>query len=52
MQPFFSSYLHDVETKHDREERNYVIANNITNEGLRIFKCMGRTIGKINISCS
>ena len=43
---FCSRYLHDVETKHDREEMNYVIANNITNEGLNIFKCMGRTIGK------
>ena len=43
---FCSRYLHDVETKHDREERNYVIANNITNEGLSIFKCMGRRIGK------
>ena len=28
---FCSRYLHDVETKHDREERNYVIENNITN---------------------
>ena len=37
---FCSRYLHVVETKHDREERNYVIANNITNEGLNIFKCM------------
>ena len=27
---FCSRYLHDVETKHDREERNYVIENNIT----------------------
>ena len=43
---FCSRYLHDVETKHDRKERNYVIANNITNEELSIFKCMGRTIGK------
>ena len=43
---FCSRYLHDVETKNDYEERNYVIANNITNEGLNIFKCMGRTIGK------
>ncbi|RVW87605.1 hypothetical protein CK203_041220 [Vitis vinifera] len=44
---FCSRYLHDVETKHDREERNYVIENNITNGGgLTIFKCMGRTIGK------
>ena len=43
---FCSRYLHDVETKHDLEEKNYVIANNITNEGLNIFKCMGRTIGK------
>ena len=34
---FCSRYLHDVETKHDHEERNYVIANNITNEGLSIF---------------
>ncbi|KAL6315671.1 hypothetical protein AAG906_005759 [Vitis piasezkii] len=41
---FCSRYLHDVETKHDREERNYVIENNITNGGLTIFKCMGRTI--------
>ena len=47
-----SRYLHDVETKHDHKERNYVIVNNITNEGLSIFKCMGRTIRKINISCS
>ena len=37
---FCSKYLHDVETKHDREKRNYVIANNITNEGLSNFKCM------------
>ena len=43
---FCSRYLQDVETKHDHEERNYVTANNITNEGLSIFKCMGRTIGK------
>ena len=43
---FCSRYLHDVETKHDREEMNYVIENNITNEGLSIFKCMGCTIGK------
>ncbi|WJZ96904.1 hypothetical protein VitviT2T_015549 [Vitis vinifera] len=44
---FCSRYLHDVETKHDHEERNYVIENNITNGGgLTIFKCMGRTIGK------
>ena len=43
---FCSRYLHDVKTKHDCEERNYVIANNITNERLGIFKCMGRTIGK------
>ena len=43
---FCSSYLHDVETKHDLEEMNYVIANNVTNEGLSIFKCMGRKIGK------
>ena len=44
---FCSRYLHDVETKHDREERNYVIENNITyGGGLTIFKCMGRTIGK------
>ena len=27
---FCLRYLHDVETKHDREERNYVIENNIT----------------------
>ena len=43
---FCSRYLHDVETKHDCEKRNYVIANNITNERLSIFKCMGHTIGK------
>ena len=43
---FCSRYLHDVETKPDREERNYVIANNITNEGLSIFKCLGFIIGK------
>ena len=43
---FCSRYLHDVKTKPDREEMNYVIANNITNEGLSIFKCMGRMIGK------
>ena len=43
---FCAKYLHDVETKNDREEMKYVIANNITNEGLSIFKCMGRTIGK------
>ena len=43
---FCSRYLHDVETKHDYEERNYVIETNITNGGLTIFKCMGRTIGK------
>ena len=43
---FCSRYLHDVETKHDHEERNYVIENNITNGGgLTIFN-MGRTIGK------
>ena len=47
---FCLRYLHDVETKHDREERNYVIENNITNEGLIIFKCMRRTIGK-STSC-
>ena len=45
---FCSRYLHDVETKHDREEKNYVIENNITNDGgLTIFKCMRRTIGKL-----
>ena len=33
---FCSRYLHDVETKHDHEERNYVIANNIKNEGLKV----------------
>ena len=27
---FCSRYLHDVEMKHDCEERNYVIENNIT----------------------
>ena len=43
---FCSRYLHDVEIKHDHEEMNYVIANNITNGGLTIFKCMGHTIGK------
>ena len=43
---FCSRYLHDVETKHDCKEMNYVIANNKTNEELSIFKCMGRTIGK------
>ena len=43
---FCSRYLHNVETKHDREERNSVIANNITNEGLSIFKCMRHAIGK------
>ena len=43
---FCSRYLYDFETKHDHEERNYVISNDITNEGLSIFKCMGRTIGK------
>ena len=37
---FCSRYLDDVETKHDRKEMNYVIANNITNKGLSIFKCM------------
>ena len=38
---FCSRYLHDVETKHGCEERNYVIENNITNGGgLTIFKCM------------
>ena len=40
---FCSRYLHDVETKHDHEERNYVIENNITNGGLTIFKSMGHT---------
>ena len=39
---FCLRYLHDVETKHDCEERNYVIENNITNR----CKCMKRTIGK------
>ena len=43
---FCSRYLLDVETKHDHEEMNYVIANNIINEGLNIFKCMRHTIGK------
>ena len=43
---FCPRYLHDVEKKRDREEMNYVITNNITNEGLSIFKCMGHTIGK------
>ena len=44
---FCSRYLHDVEMKHDHEERNYGIENNITNGGgLTIFKCMRRTIGK------
>ena len=43
---FYSRYLHDVETKHDCEEMSYVIANNITNEELSIFKCMGHIIGK------
>ena len=43
---FCSRYLHDVETKNNREERNYVITNNMTNGGLTIFKCMGHTIGK------
>ena len=43
---FCSRYLHNVETKHDHEERNYVIANNIINEGLSIFKCMRLTIRK------
>ena len=43
---FCSRYLHDVEIKHDHEEMNYVIANNITNGGLTIFKCMRHTIGK------
>ena len=38
--------MHDVETKNNREKRNYVIANNMKNGGLTIFKCMGRTIGK------
>ena len=56
---FCSRYLHDVETKHDSEERNYVIEkrnyvieNNITNGGgLTIFKCMGHTIGKLAHRC-
>ena len=43
---FFLRYFQNVETKHDNEERNYVIETNITNGGLTIFKCMGRTIGK------
>ena len=43
---FCSRYLYDVETKHDRKERNYVIKNNITNGGLTIFKCMGCIIAK------
>ena len=44
---FYLRYFYDVETKHDREERNNVIENNITNGGgLTIFKCMGHTIGK------
>ena len=47
---FCSIYLHDVETKYDYEERNYVIENNITNGGLTIFKCMRCTIGK-STSC-
>ena len=47
---FCSRYLHDVETKNNREKRNYVIANNMKNGGLTIFKCMGRTIGK-STSC-
>ena len=43
---FYLRYLYDVETKHDREERNNVIENNITNGELTIFKCMRPTIGK------
>ena len=43
---FCLRYLHDVETKHDRKERNYVIKNNITNGGLTIFKCMRCIIAK------
>ena len=43
---FCARYLHDVETKNNHEEMNYVITNNVTNGGLTIFKCMGRTIGK------
>ena len=43
---FCLRYLHDVETKHDCEERNYVIENNITNGGLTIFKCMRCIIAK------
>ena len=43
---FYLRYLYDIETKHDREERNNVIENNETNGELTIFKCMGPTIGK------
>ncbi|WJZ97003.1 hypothetical protein VitviT2T_015639 [Vitis vinifera] len=43
---FHLRYLYDVETKHDRKERNNVIENNITNGELTIFKCMRPTIGK------
>ena len=28
---FYTRYLHEVETKQNREERNYVILSNITN---------------------
>ena len=43
---FCERYLHVVETKQNREERNYVISSNITNEELAIFKCIRHTIGK------
>ena len=46
MQHFVQDICMMLKKKHDREEMNYVTANNITNEGLSIFKCMRRTIGK------
>ena len=46
MYNLFLRYFHNFETKHDNEERNYVIKTNITNGGLTIFKCMRHTIGK------
>ena len=42
---FCSRYLNDVETKYNHTDRNFVDLTDIKDEGLIIFKCIGRSLG-------
>ena len=41
-----SNYLNDVETKYNHTDRNFVALTNIKDEGLIIFKCIRRALGR------